>query len=74
MSLTRAKSPSVKHVVLTSSMAAVSYNKKSRTLDVVVDDTWFSDPELCKEAKVCRGITVHTFLKIKMARHIKNGP
>ncbi|GMY16258.1 phenylacetaldehyde reductase-like isoform X1 [Fagus crenata] len=46
-----AKSPSVKRVVLTSSMAAVSYNKKSRTPDVVVDDTWFSDPELCNEAK-----------------------
>ncbi|GMY34721.1 cinnamoyl-CoA reductase 1-like [Fagus crenata] len=46
-----AKSPSVKRVVLTSSMAAVSFNKKSRTPDVVVDDTWFSDPELCKEAK-----------------------
>uniref|UniRef100_A0A2N9GND1 NAC domain-containing protein n=1 Tax=Fagus sylvatica TaxID=28930 RepID=A0A2N9GND1_FAGSY len=46
-----AKSPSVKRVVLTSSMAAVLYDKKSRTSDVVVDDTWFSDPEHCKEAK-----------------------
>jgi hypothetical protein len=55
-------------------MAAVLYDKKSRTSDVVVDDTWFSDPEHCKEAKVRRGITVHTFLKIKMVRHIKNGP
>ncbi|KAF3959894.1 hypothetical protein ACB098_08G157200 [Castanea mollissima] len=48
---TCAKFPSVKRVVVTSSMAAVSYNKKARTPDVVVDETWFSDPDVCKEAK-----------------------
>ncbi|KAL4610299.1 hypothetical protein ACB092_08G041300 [Castanea dentata] len=32
-------------------MAAVSYNKKARTPDVAVDETWFSDPDVCKEAK-----------------------
>ncbi|GMH00032.1 hypothetical protein Nepgr_001871 [Nepenthes gracilis] len=46
-----AKVPSVKRVVLTSSMAAVSYNGKPRTPDVVVDESWFSDPELCKDLK-----------------------
>lgn len=47
-----AKSPSVKRVVLTSSVAAVAFNGKPRTPDVVVDETWFSDPDFCKEMKV----------------------
>ncbi|XP_021862311.1 phenylacetaldehyde reductase isoform X2 [Spinacia oleracea] len=46
-----AKIPSIKRVVLTSSMAAVAYNGKSRTPEVVVDETWFSDPNLCRESK-----------------------
>ncbi|GMN26268.1 hypothetical protein TIFTF001_001233 [Ficus carica] len=46
------KSPSVKRVVLTSSMAAVLNNGKPRTPDVVVDETWFSDPTICKESKL----------------------
>ncbi|XP_062171699.1 phenylacetaldehyde reductase-like [Alnus glutinosa] len=45
-----AKSPSVKRVVLTSSIAAVAFNGRPRTPDVVVDETWFSDPEVCKQA------------------------
>ncbi|KAE8055789.1 hypothetical protein FH972_012611 [Carpinus fangiana] len=44
-----AKAPSVKRVVLTSSIAAVAFNGRPRTPDVVVDETWFSDPELCKQ-------------------------
>ncbi|KAK9221062.1 hypothetical protein WN944_009486 [Citrus x changshan-huyou] len=47
-----AKFPSIKRVVLTSSMAAVAYNGKPRTPDVVVDETWFSDPEVCKQSKL----------------------
>ncbi|KAF3452518.1 hypothetical protein FNV43_RR02951 [Rhamnella rubrinervis] len=47
-----AKSTSVRRVVLTSSEAAVSINGKPRTPDVVVDETWFSDPNLCKELKL----------------------
>ncbi|KAG8388989.1 hypothetical protein BUALT_Bualt02G0182800 [Buddleja alternifolia] len=42
-----AKTPSVKRVVLTSSEAAVSFNGKPR--DVVIDETWFSDPEYCRK-------------------------
>ncbi|PKA55173.1 Cinnamoyl-CoA reductase 1 [Apostasia shenzhenica] len=45
------KTPSVKRVVITSSMAAVIYNRRSRTPDVVVDESWFSDPDFCKEDK-----------------------
>ena len=49
-----AKAPSVKRVVLTSSIAAVAFNGRSRTPDVVVDETWFSDPKVCEDLKVCR--------------------
>ena len=47
-----AKSPSVRRVVLTSSIAAVVVNGKPRTPDVVVDETWFSDPNFCRETEV----------------------
>ncbi|KAG9142948.1 hypothetical protein Leryth_006218 [Lithospermum erythrorhizon] len=46
------KSPSVKRVVVTSSIAAVAYNEKPRTPDVIVDDSWWSNPDLCKENKM----------------------
>ncbi|GLT78750.1 hypothetical protein SLA2020_502780 [Shorea laevis] len=46
------KFPSVKRVVLTSSMAAVAYNGKPRTPDVLVDETWFSNPDFCRESKL----------------------
>ncbi|CAN1263928.1 Phenylacetaldehyde reductase [Linum perenne] len=35
-----AKTPSIKRVVLTSSIAAVAYNGKPRTPEVVLDETW----------------------------------
>ncbi|XP_054799886.1 phenylacetaldehyde reductase-like [Prosopis cineraria] len=44
-----AKSPSVKRVILTSSLAAVLCNGKPLNPDVIVDETWFSDPDICKE-------------------------
>lgn len=47
-----ARASSVKKVVLTSSMAAVAYNGKPRTPDVVVDETWWSLPDLCREMKM----------------------
>ncbi|XVE78917.1 hypothetical protein DITRI_Ditri14bG0016400 [Diplodiscus trichospermus] len=47
-----AKTSSVKRVVLTSSIAAVAYNGNPRTPDVVIDETWFSDPDYCKELKL----------------------
>ncbi|GMN26263.1 hypothetical protein TIFTF001_001236 [Ficus carica] len=46
-----AKSPSVRRVVLTSSTAAVVVNGKPLTPDVVVDETWFSDPNFCRETE-----------------------
>ena len=48
-----AKNSSVRRVVLTSSVAAVAYNSRPRTPEVVVDESWFTDPELCKQNKVC---------------------
>ncbi|CAL5423805.1 unnamed protein product [Camellia sinensis] len=46
-----AKSPTVKRVVLTSSMSAVTCTGRPRTPDEITDETWFSDPEFCKENK-----------------------
>ena len=64
-----AKHPSIKRVVLTSSTAAVVFNGKPRTPDVVVDETWFSDPELCRESKVCASAdTFWIFRKKKLSR------
>ncbi|RAL45869.1 unnamed protein product [Cuscuta campestris] len=47
-----AKTPTVRRVVLTSSIAAVSYNGKPRTPEVVVDETWWSSPDFCKEMEM----------------------
>ncbi|KAK9288037.1 hypothetical protein L1049_016482 [Liquidambar formosana] len=47
-----AKTRSVKRVVLLSSLAAVAYNGRPLTSDVVVDETWFSDPDFCKESEI----------------------
>ncbi|XP_062115472.1 phenylacetaldehyde reductase-like [Humulus lupulus] len=46
-----AKAQSVKRVVVTSSLASVLYNGKELTSDVVVDETWFSDPIVCENMK-----------------------
>ncbi|XP_057991735.1 phenylacetaldehyde reductase-like isoform X3 [Hevea brasiliensis] len=42
----------IKRVVITSSMATVLYGRKPLTPDVVVDETWQSDPAVCKEMKL----------------------
>ena len=47
-----AKARSVKRVVLTSSIAAVTYNGRPKTPDVIVDEKWFSDIEICRKRKV----------------------
>ncbi|XP_062115497.1 phenylacetaldehyde reductase-like [Humulus lupulus] len=47
-----AKAPSVKRVIITSSMAAVLINGKPLNPDVVVDETWFSDPVFCENMKI----------------------
>ncbi|CAN4123162.1 unnamed protein product [Withania somnifera] len=47
-----AKTPSVRRVVLTSSVAAVAFNGKPRTPEVVVDETWWSDPDFCRESQL----------------------
>ncbi|XP_039127368.1 phenylacetaldehyde reductase-like [Dioscorea cayenensis subsp. rotundata] len=46
-----AKVSSIKRVIVTSSMAAVSYNERPRTPDVTVDETWFSSEEVCQRDK-----------------------
>ncbi|XP_065869783.1 phenylacetaldehyde reductase-like [Euphorbia lathyris] len=44
-----AKVVSIKRVVITSSFATLPFNGKHLTPDVVVDETWFSDPDVCKQ-------------------------
>ncbi|KAF3776096.1 Cinnamoyl-CoA reductase 1 [Nymphaea thermarum] len=46
-----AKIPSIRRVVVTSSMAAVAVGRRARTPDAVVDETWFSDADFCREIK-----------------------
>ncbi|XP_042017364.1 phenylacetaldehyde reductase-like [Salvia splendens] len=46
-----ARTPSIKRIVLTSSIAAVFANGKPRTPEVVVDETWWSDPDFCKKTQ-----------------------
>ncbi|GER46022.1 NAD(P)-binding Rossmann-fold superfamily protein [Striga asiatica] len=47
-----AKAPSIKRIVLTSSVAAVAFNGKPRTPEVVVDETWWSNPEVCRNMQL----------------------
>ncbi|KAK3035177.1 hypothetical protein RJ639_034565 [Escallonia herrerae] len=47
-----AKAPSVKRVVVTSSVAAVAINRRPKTADVVIDETWWSDPDFSREMKL----------------------
>ncbi|XP_047341788.1 phenylacetaldehyde reductase-like [Impatiens glandulifera] len=46
------KVPSIKRVVITSSMASVIFNGKPLNADVVVDETWFSDAAYCQQIKM----------------------
>ncbi|KAH7679260.1 Cinnamyl-alcohol dehydrogenase protein [Dioscorea alata] len=46
------KISSIKRVVVTSSVAAVLFNGRPRTPDVIVDETWFSDAEFCERGKM----------------------
>ncbi|KAL8496074.1 hypothetical protein ACS0TY_019975 [Phlomoides rotata] len=46
------KVPSLRRVVVTSSIAAVTMNRNPKGPNVVVDETWFSDPAFCEENKM----------------------
>ncbi|KAL0004746.1 hypothetical protein SO802_012307 [Lithocarpus litseifolius] len=45
------KVPSIKRVIITSSTASVMFNGKTLSPDVVIDETWFSDPISCEKLK-----------------------
>ncbi|KAK4488610.1 hypothetical protein RD792_004377 [Penstemon davidsonii] len=45
------KVSSIKRVVITSSTAAVMTNRNPKGPDVIIDETWFSDPEFCQETE-----------------------
>lgn len=46
------KNPSIKRVVLTSSMASILFSGRTLAPEVVVDETWFSTPEFCEGLKM----------------------
>ncbi|KAH7521508.1 hypothetical protein FEM48_Zijuj07G0040900 [Ziziphus jujuba var. spinosa] len=46
------KVPSVKRVVITSSIASILNNGKPLNSDEIADETWFSDPVYCEENKL----------------------
>lgn len=46
------KVPSIRRVVVTSSIVAMIFNGKPLTPDAMVDETWYSDPAFCEESKV----------------------
>ena len=48
-----AKFPSIKRVIVTSSIAAIMCNRKPLTPNMILDETWFSDPVTCEELKLC---------------------
>ncbi|KAK6119770.1 hypothetical protein DH2020_046492 [Rehmannia glutinosa] len=60
-----AKTPSVKRVVLTSSIVATFANGKPRTPEVVVDETWWSDPEFCRQIQTLAEDAAWKFVREK---------
>ncbi|KAL2328797.1 hypothetical protein Fmac_022224 [Flemingia macrophylla] len=65
-----AKSTSVKRVVLTSSAASVLYTGRPLTPEVVVDETWFSDPNIVR--KLGRWYALSKTLAEDAARNLLN--
>lgn len=49
-----ARVDSIKRVVVTSSMVSTLFTGTPLTPDVIVDEKWFSDLDVCKELKVCQ--------------------
>ncbi|GMI84549.1 hypothetical protein like AT5G19440 [Hibiscus trionum] len=47
-----AKVRSIKRVVITSSIAALMFNGRPLGPHIVVDETWFSDPDYCEKSKL----------------------
>ncbi|KAJ4795337.1 Phenylacetaldehyde reductase [Rhynchospora pubera] len=46
------KYPSIKRIVVTSSINAVTYNGKPLNSDVMVDEAWFSSPKFCEQSQL----------------------
>ncbi|KAH7865521.1 hypothetical protein Vadar_007716 [Vaccinium darrowii] len=53
-----AKVPSIKRVVVTSSFSSVAFNNRPRNPDVVIDETWFSDPVYCEQSKAMQSADI----------------
>ncbi|XP_022718607.1 cinnamoyl-CoA reductase 1-like [Durio zibethinus] len=47
-----AKVPSIKRVIITSSLGSVVFTGKPLADNVIVDETWFSDPVICEKSEL----------------------
>ncbi|KAL5708075.1 Coumarine and phenylpropanoid biosynthesis [Ranunculus cassubicifolius] len=47
-----AKTQTIKRVIVTSSIAALAYNRKPQTPDTILDESSFSDPEFLEESQL----------------------
>lgn len=65
-----AKVPTIKRVVITSSMAAVLCTPRPLTPETVVDETWFSVPEICEKLQmVCiLAVTFWSYILVRDKR------
>ncbi|XP_021771389.1 tetraketide alpha-pyrone reductase 1-like [Chenopodium quinoa] len=66
-----AKVPSIKRVVFTSSMASVLCTGRPLTAETVVDDTWFSVPELCEKSPMKWYLLSKTFAEQAAWKFVK---
>ncbi|EOY10132.1 NAD(P)-binding Rossmann-fold superfamily protein [Theobroma cacao] len=53
------KVPSIKRVIITSSLGAVVFTGKPLADNGVIDETWFSDPVICQKSKELLVLTYH---------------
>ena len=59
-----AKVPSFKRVIVTSSMTSVAFNGKPLAPDVLVDESWFSDPVFCEKSRCLYEMISHHILSL----------
>ncbi|KAF8662175.1 hypothetical protein HU200_056372 [Digitaria exilis] len=58
------KKASIRKVIVTSSNAAVAYNEKPKTPEVIVGETWFSDPQFCEKNQPTLNTSAEAILKL----------
>lgn len=65
-----ARVDSIKRVVVTSSIVSTLFTGTPLTPDVIVDEMWFSDLDVCKELKVCQLVFWLLNIFMSLARRV----